>query len=83
MEINVTSVNNTEIDEINNARVEEMEREAAQREQERADKIAAMQKMTTAEYIAYRHGKPAPMSNADLGNLSMPEYIKARREQHK
>lgn len=81
--MNVISVNNREIDELNKARNEEIEAEKARQEQARADKIAALEKLSPAEYIAYRQGMPAPMSSEDLGKLSMKEYIESRKKQKK
>ena len=47
-------------------------------ERERVEKLQKLQNMTPAEYVAYRTGKPAPLSNEELEKLSMKEYIKVR-----
>lgn len=59
-------------------RVEEERLRKEQEEQAKADKLKALQEMTPAEYVAYRTGKPVPLSNEELEALSMEEYIKAR-----
>lgn len=62
-------------EEIEAGMVAELEAE----ERRKAEELEKMQKMTTAEYVAYRSGKPMPLSNEELAPLSMGEYIKARR----
>lgn len=57
----------------------EAEKQRKEREeQERAEKLQKLRNMTPAEYVSYRTGKPAPLSNEELAALPMDEYIKAR-----
>lgn len=56
---------------------EDAERRAAEAEARRAEEIEKVEKMSTAEYAAYRAGKEYTAPE-DLGSLSMEDYIKAR-----
>ena len=81
MEIRITSVNNEPVDmeERYLERIAEEEQEQVRRDQERAERIAALSEMTMEQYIAHRMGKPKPLTNEELGKLSMDEYVKARK----
>ena len=47
-------------------------------EQKRMEELELLQEMSPAEHIAYRSGKPKPLSVPELSELSMEEYIKYR-----
>ncbi|MCF2651700.1 hypothetical protein [Anaeromassilibacillus senegalensis] len=84
MQMNIkTSENTITMDDIQRRIIERKaaeEKAAADAERARIEKLEALQSMSTAEYLAYRTGKPALLSNEELAALSMEEYIKVRQK---